>query len=496
VRILLVDDDRENVASLEQVLQEAGYETVAAGDGEEALKLALSEPPDLAISEVLLPTMDGLSLLRAWLRNPGLRSIPFAILTGSFTGAADEAGAHALGAIRYWKKPMDPKAFVEEVDGVIQMRRDGMIGQPPPEPAPAAHGSLKLFDTQLVLRLKRDFEEAAASCERLRATLQDSGPMLVGVEIPPPDSERDEESGDERRNAAYRISDAVHRSPNLDELFKAIHETIRGLMEAGSFCVALRETEQDAVAYPYDVSKVGDESVRGLNRFLIGHVLESGEPFIGSPDAIQKIAADEAVAETGPFPLAWLGVPLKAMGKSVGVLAIYTRKPGFLYSREDAEILGFVSTQVALAIDRKRAEAEMLLLTSAVEQVSEAIFITDREGYFVYVNPAFEYQSGYTRSELSGESPEILKDPQTEGKDFEELWQTARNGLAWCGRLAMRRRDGRRYVADAAVSPVKNDLGDVAAFVSRNSSKKPRRWRPWVCWPKGSPTRCAIPSSR
>ena len=464
MRILLVDDDKQSLDALERILQEAGYESVTAGDGAQALELARKEPPDLVVSEVLLPAMDGFSLLRAWLREPRLKQIPFAFLTGTFKGETDVAFARSLGALRYWQKPMEPKELVEQADNLIQMGRHGMIGHLPEPPAIVAN-TVRPYDQELVLKLKRNLEEVTAAYQDLKATMESSGPMLVGVEIPPPGSGPDPYLAEERRSATYKISDAVHQAPNLDELFRAIHEIVASLVEARNFTVALHDAEQALITFPYNATGRGDDLAQGLLRGLIEHVLKTGVPFVGSPEAIREFAGQNGLEDPAEKDLAWLGVPLKSVDRIIGVLAIYSTTPRFRYTQADAELLCFVSTQVALAIERKRAEAEMLLLTSAIEQVSEAIFVTDQDGFFVYVNPAFEYHSGYTRADLSGHSTDILRSPDTATEDLDALWTAVRSGRAWCGLLKMKRKDGTPYMAEVAVSPVKNDLGDIAAFV-------------------------------
>src|SRR6056297_13538 len=92
--------------------------------------------------------------------------------------------------------------------------------------------------------------------------------------------------------------------------------------------------------------------------------------------------------------------------------------------------------------ERKQAEAEQARLMSAVEQAQEAFVITDTEATIEYVNPAFEKITGYSRGEVIGETPRILKSGEQDETFYRDMWQTLTSGQTWSGRLVNRRKDG------------------------------------------------------
>jgi len=108
---------------------------------------------------------------------------------------------------------------------------------------------------------------------------------------------------------------------------------------------------------------------------------------------------------------------------------------------------------------RKRAEAQLRLLSQIVEQSPAAVLITDLQGHIEYVNPAFERMSGYTRSEVIGQKPSLLRSPQTPAQLYAHMWATLGEGRSWTGELVNRRKDGSEYVQSMNIAPVRDETG-------------------------------------
>jgi CheY-like chemotaxis protein len=80
--ILLVDDEFALTDTLKEFLEDEGYAAECAGNGKEALAIMAKHPPDLVVSDMMMPIMDGYSMLRTMRATPALKSIPV-ILTSS-----------------------------------------------------------------------------------------------------------------------------------------------------------------------------------------------------------------------------------------------------------------------------------------------------------------------------------------------------------------------------------------------------------------------------
>ena len=83
-KILIVDDHKENLYLLEVLLKSKNFDVVTARNGTEALEAAWRTPPDLIITDILMPSMDGYSLCREWKKDEKLNSIPFIFYTATY----------------------------------------------------------------------------------------------------------------------------------------------------------------------------------------------------------------------------------------------------------------------------------------------------------------------------------------------------------------------------------------------------------------------------
>jgi PAS domain S-box-containing protein len=114
----------------------------------------------------------------------------------------------------------------------------------------------------------------------------------------------------------------------------------------------------------------------------------------------------------------------------------------------------------------KRAEEERVRLATAIDQAAETVVITDTEGIILYVNPAFEQVTGYSRDQAIGGNPKILKSGLHSRAFYKDLWATIGEGKVWRGHLINRRKDGVLYEEEATISPIKDDSGAIVNYVA------------------------------
>jgi len=164
--VLIVEDHEENRNLLKMLLEMNGYRVTGAGDGLEALAAAQRDRPDVVVSDVLMPKMDGFALCRAWMQDTALRRVPFIFYSATYVRPDDEQFAIALGAVRYLIKPAEAEVFLRELRTVLQQ----WSGHPSPGPAVPLDEATShaLHEAALSRKLEDKVAQLEASNRKLR----------------------------------------------------------------------------------------------------------------------------------------------------------------------------------------------------------------------------------------------------------------------------------------------------------------------------------------
>lgn len=115
MKVLIVDDNKFDRMMLSKMLVSNNYEAVEAENGIEALKLISSEKPDIVVSDVMMPEMDGFSLIREIRKSKSAKELPFVFYSASYVTEKDRELANALGVSRFIIKPVEPRQLIQEL---------------------------------------------------------------------------------------------------------------------------------------------------------------------------------------------------------------------------------------------------------------------------------------------------------------------------------------------------------------------------------------------
>ena len=113
-RILVVEDQEDNLQILRDLLTSAGFEIIEAKDGEQGVRAAMAERPDLILMDIQLPLLDGYEATRRIKADPALRAIPIIVVT-SYALSGDEVEARKAGADAYVPKPYSPRQLLAKI---------------------------------------------------------------------------------------------------------------------------------------------------------------------------------------------------------------------------------------------------------------------------------------------------------------------------------------------------------------------------------------------
>ncbi|MET1081353.1 MAG: diguanylate cyclase [Pseudomonas sp.] len=154
--------------------------------------------------------------------------------------------------------------------------------------------------------------------------------------------------------ALYRISEAAHASENVLALFQRIHQIVGELLPADNFSVMLYDEASGELRSAYHVDLQGQvpHSHRLDANTACAQVMRTGQTLLLTPES--RLAA--GAVEQSPY---WLGVPLQSCNGTIGAMVLQGYAGGASYSAQDQELLQFVSTQIADAIERKQLHSRL-----------------------------------------------------------------------------------------------------------------------------------------
>lgn len=367
-RLLIVDDNPQSLYMLQMLLTASGFELELAANGAEALEKARRNPPDLIISDVLMPVMDGFSLCRAWKADERLKPIPFVFYTATYTDPQDEDFALSLGAERFIVKPMEPDKFLAMLHEVIEAHQAGTLGAPR-EPV-AEHGEfLAQYNAALIRKLEGkllQLEAANRALERELAARQ----------------ERERALADQQAllTAIYRNAPLVMMVVDRERRVQQINGFAAQLAgwPAGEM-LGLRSGEALRCLHALDAPQgcgFGEYCRQCVIRDTVLHTLETGEAHlqVEAPYYFQS-----AAGEVREMTFLCSATPLSVGEESLVLVTLLD-----ITERKQAE------AQVRESEEKYR---------SLFNQSTEGIYLHDLEGHILDVNEMACLQSGYSREE-------------------------------------------------------------------------------------------------
>ncbi len=187
MNVLIVDDQEENRYLMKSLFTSSGHRVSEAPNGKIALEILAQGTWDLVVSDILMPVMDGYQLCREVRASLRLKDMPFVFTTATYIDQKDEDFAMKLGADRFYRKPIDPRTFLEDVRALMME-----IAKDPGRARPAVPGNeneiLKLYNERLVnkledkmLSLEKEVAERKRTEDALRASLREKEVLLQEV---------------------------------------------------------------------------------------------------------------------------------------------------------------------------------------------------------------------------------------------------------------------------------------------------------------------------
>ncbi len=355
-KILIVDDIEQNLYLLKYLLGPHRYTVVEAKNGVEALEAARRDPPDLIISDILMPTMDGFALCREWTRDEQLKTIPFVFYTATYTDPKDEELGLKLGAARFIIKPVEAETFIAIVQEVLHEHAAGHLAAPVP-PLEEETVYYRLYNGALVRKL----EDKMLTLEQEVAERQQGEETL------------------RRYTERLRILHEVHLDILAAQAPTIIAQTtlkrLRLLIPCQRASVTLFEAETQEIlvfAVDLDHETVAPAGFRYplTPEFLAGLALDR---VMVLPDAARLAQPSRPIQLLMAEGLrAYLSAPLTVEGQIMGLLNLAAAVPE-AFTAEQVEVATEVARQLAIALHQARLHESVSQARERLETLSRQL---------------------------------------------------------------------------------------------------------------------------
>lgn len=283
----------------------------------------------------------------------------------------------------------------------------------------------------------------------------------------------------QRQDSLYRIAQAAEDAITPDDLYQAVHEIIKNAMPARNFYIALYDEKEDLLQFPYFVDEIDTPSPpMKAGKGLTAYVLRTGRGLLCSNERFKELV-DQGEAELVgiPSPI-WLGVPLIVASKTIGVMVVQHYSDPKAYGPAEQTFLEFVSSQVANAIERKRAEVALREGEEKYRRMFEddltGDFLARPDGIVLAHNPAFARMFGYDDS--TDHSAQQMSLFQHDAEVWRPLFHMIRtDGKLEYHEIELHRQDGRPLSVVAnlvAVFDAMGRLDSVKGYLFDNTDRK------------------------
>ncbi len=484
-KILIVDDRVLNRQFLMTLLGYGSHDLLEAGDGAEALEKVRAERPDLVITDLLMPTMNGFEFVQRLRTEPGIARTPVIFYTATYRLDEARSLADACGVSVILPKPSEPAVILQTVEALLQSAtppRTGLATVVPADMGPPENQlkgpiagyllDLQLMNAQMNELVQRgsDLAEREASLVEVSARLRRSMSDLQGVSL---------------KLAALLelgLELTAHRDPErLLEIF--CHAAIDVLNTRYGALAILHDDGKSFASF-----KCHGESTENLTE----RMMPSG-PRAGVLGALLDEPRARRLHNPGREPQAlglsaahppiqdFLGVPVATSQQVYGWFYLVDKLDGSAFSEGDEQLASTLGAQLAVAYEavrlyddvqrhaarleleahrRKQAEEKFY---SAIQAAPNGMLMADGEGKITLVNDKAVELFGYGADELVGEPVEILlpervRRPHAEMRaQYMRAPQTREMGA---GRdLYGRRKDGSEFPVEVGLNPLATGEG-------------------------------------
>jgi PAS domain S-box-containing protein len=233
--------------------------------------------------------------------------------------------------------------------------------------------------------------------------------------------EAEREKEEKIKNMVYRIGNAVSTTKDLSELITVIRMELSEVIDTTNMFIALYDKNSQEITLPYFVDERDRFKRIPAGKSLTYYLIRKNAPLLLRQMDIQDLAAAGEIELLGSMARVWLGVPMIVKGETIGAIVVQNYKNENAFTEHDLELLNFVSIQISISINQKKADDALreneFTLRQIIDNVPVMIYAKDRNQRFILANKAManaygkrvDQIEGFLQSELHRNAAEIDK---------------------------------------------------------------------------------------
>jgi PAS domain S-box-containing protein len=450
--ILAVDDRSANLELLKTILGYRGHQVLEARDGAEALELVRARRPDLVISDILMPTMDGFEFVRRLRNDPVIAGTPVIFSSAHYLARESFALAKACGISTILRKPSDPETILRVVDNALGFATPD-VGPPPVEE----------FDRDHIAVLTDKVSEKTS--ELRRSNLRLTALMEIGQQL------------------------ALERDPS--RLAQGYCELAREIIGAQCAAIGLLTNDGANVRHWY-VSGFDEQTAATIKATARCPVIVA-EMIDKRASCCRRNPSGDPAAFEFPqgFPPvhSFLGAPIVSSSRAFGWVSLFNKLGGEEFSEQEQELITTLAGQLAVAYDNARLYEELTNNAEALKQeikernrsdqalrdseeryrtlaeaANDVIFIATPNGDLQYINTKGAELFGSLPKAIIGKSQSELF-PTEVAQHHLRLFQTVCEGGKPLFDETWRVFNNHKIWQSTWISPIRNAEGEVCAVM-------------------------------
>ncbi len=263
------------------------------------------------------------------------------------------------------------------------------------------------------------------------------------------------------------IANAIIQEDNLSKLLITIKDELSQLIDTTNFFVAKYDESKKLFTNLIFIDEKDESNYTWSSEdSLSGYVVNKKNPVLLYKENIIEIEKSLGKELLGTNPEIWVGVPLLLKRKCLGIMVLQSYSNKNAYDQSTVDLLQTIASQLAVFIEQREFESQIRLLSTAIDQSSLIVMITDKEKKIQFVNNKFLQITKFSVDEVIGSKPSIIKSGYHKKDFYREMWRVLSAGKDWIGEILNLDKFGNQYWVNAVISPIIDAKGTITNYIA------------------------------